>query len=864
MKKYTYVTGVITIILLGGSIFAGNIYAQSVCGIIYEENGSEEEIEDCDNQFEANSAFPFTLIAGGVVITEGASYEMPLGTTQTILLQATNADDVDAVALYRHEGQDFYGIEIDEISPETQYETLFEQAGTYTLVLNRETELVTFNETSLWQQIKFWLLPTAHALEYPFSEIFTRTFTITEPFVEAECGFIVFDSYQLPIEDCDNPLGVAVPNSELAITFSDVAIEEGQAYPFEGISDVFTLSGADPQANALRSILYRHEGEDYIVEQDGLEAYTFATTGTYSIVVTEEDLILSDASFLQQIRSVIIPTAHAALGDVTIITFEVVAGEEEPEPLSDLLLQYEPVLYFHPDEDYFPMNVEAFVEGSGLWDSTLIDENLVPRGDGNILSLDYLATTTDTTNWYLAYSSDEAGTIDLVEAKRRYDEATFTNTAMPTYYAYEMEDEYVDEFGVVHRFKVLQYWYFYAMNNWAEQGGFNNHEGDWESVFVFLDADTEEPMYAAFSAHHNDGEPSNLLQFASVRRNWDSDDTVFDEGQIVSFVSVGSHANYSDNGNNGEHYARSGDDLTSNDGLKYYESEWNSKFLISTEVDSVFSRYQGLWGTNKLGLGTAAPQGPLYSDVSGIVRFENPIEWAGIDQLSELVVDEPTDTLTFNQSDITMQFAQALENGTIVTVDPHDEFINFGVNIAEIDLLPHYYDFGTSLADGTFEVHVTLTYTDEELEALELSEDALTIYYYNDVTDIWEVVDATVDTVLNTLTFTTNHFSVYAIGVVEQTEEQTLEELYEQLRTTISDTELRRLYKKLLIRQVVLSKRFAEREHPVSIKIAKKLLENVQRRITRYERRGLLTEDEKNKIEVDVNKVLEKLNFEIT
>lgn len=542
----------------------------------------------------------------------------------------------------------------------------------------------------------------------------------------------------------------------------------------------------------------------------------------------------------------------------------------EPEPLSDLLLQYEPVLYFHPDEDYFPMNVEAFVEGSGLWDSTLIDKNLVPRGDGNILSLDYLATTTDTTNWYLAYSNDEAGTIDLAEAKRRYDEATSTDTAVPTYYAYEMDDEYEDEFGVVHRFKVLQYWYFYAMNNWSEHQDLgNSHEGDWESVFVFLDADTEEPMHVAFSAHHNDGDPSNPLQYASVRRGWDAENILFDNGQVISFVSAGSHANYPTNGSDGIHTVTPliTDDLTSTLGNKFREENWLKRIPVSTLAPDWFVDYVGRWGANKLNdllNGNSGPQGPLYSDVSGIVRFENPIEWAGIDRLSELVVDEPTDTLTFNQSDITMQFAQALENGTIVTVDPHDEFINFGVNIAEIDLLPHYYDFGTSLADGTFEVHVTLTYTDEELEALELSEDALTIYYYNDVTDIWEVVDAAVDTVLNTLTFTTNHFSVYAIGVVEQTEEQTLEELYEQLRTTISDTELRRLYKKLLIRQVVLSKRFAEREHPVSIKIAKKLLENVQRRITRYERRGLLTEDEKNKIEVDVNKVLEKLNFEIT
>ncbi|MEZ4200526.1 MAG: hypothetical protein R3B69_02975 [Candidatus Paceibacterota bacterium] len=111
-----------------------------------------------------------------------------------------------------------------------------------------------------------------------------------------------------------------------------------------------------------------------------------------------------------------------------------------------------------------------------------------------------------------------------------------------------------------------------------------------------------------------------------------------------------------------------------------------------------------------------------------------------------------------------MRFAEALEAGDIVTVNPHEEFISFGLNLDEVDLLPHFYDFTTNLPNGDFTVDVTLTYTDEELAELGLFESELTIWHYNELTDEWELVDSIVDTDANTISFTTSHFSIYAIG----------------------------------------------------------------------------------------------------
>src|SRR5690606_18538372 len=108
----------------------------------------------------------------------------------------------------------------------------------------------------------------------------------------------------------------------------------------------------------------------------------------------------------------------------------------------------------------------------------------------------------------------------------KYDALVTDGKAKTTVYAHRMEDSYQDAQGGTYTYIVLQYWYFYAMNNWKEVGGQNNHEGDWESVFVFLDKDTEDPKYVAFSAHHNDGENEtfNKLQYDSVRRIWNGNE----------------------------------------------------------------------------------------------------------------------------------------------------------------------------------------------------------------------------------------------------------------------------------------------------------------------------------------------------
>ena len=521
--------------------------------------------------------------------------------------------------------------------------------------------------------------------------------------------------------------------------------------------------------------------------------------------------------------------------------------EEIIEPIDPLLLQYAPVLYMHEDEDYFPMNVESFVNDSSLWSQDGIGDTLLRyEEDLTFEEFESIIQNEDTSNYYLAYSDpDNAKSIDLLAAKIKYDLTTTSGEATTTVYVHKMNDNYIDEQGVRHDFIVLQYWYFYAMNNWGKyQVLGNNHEGDWESVFIFLDTETENPLHVAYSAHHNDGVNDSFLQYGSVRRSWESDEVSKNNSKVNSFVSVGSHAMYP---NAGTRNTGLGKDTSSILGFKISESVVTEMSASAGNLDA-WMGYEGKWGTDTFNLGGDGPLSPATSTVSGHLRFHEPVAWAGIDQFSEFIITEPAISITSTVAQVTMQFTDVLQNGTIVTIDPHEEYVSFGVNVVDIEFLPRYYDFSTSLLNDTFEVEVTLTYTDEELVTLNMTENDLTIFYHNEVTDTWEAVEATVDAVSNTISFVTNHFSRYAIGVPEKIE-YSLEELFTMFLQEVEETSLRSYQKRLLRRYLNITEKFLDRDTERAIRIAKRFIKRLERKIERWE---VLTSEES----IDLRKIL--------
>jgi hypothetical protein len=201
-----------------------------------------------------------------------------------------------------------------------------------------------------------------------------------------------------------------------------------------------------------------------------------------------------------------------------------------PAPLDSgaLLRKYEPVLFFHPQEDWAPEAADAFVGrarverqvASGKWSaappplptstsgcafSPCFRLNLpcpLHGGDGC-----YEASRSTAGDWQhpVVY-----GRVITVPA----------GTAPPA------------GFAVAPRY-LVRYWFFYEFDDWrtADRRLWQAHEGDWENITVGLSS-TAEPLFAAYSQH-----------CSGTIRAWSSVGTRAGS-HPVAYVALGSHANY--------------------------------------------------------------------------------------------------------------------------------------------------------------------------------------------------------------------------------------------------------------------------------------------------------------------------------
>jgi hypothetical protein len=90
-------------------------------------------------------------------------------------------------------------------------------------------------------------------------------------------------------------------------------------------------------------------------------------------------------------------------------------------------------------------------------------------------------------------------------------------------------------------YTVLQYWYFYAFNDWRSTFfGVNDHEADWETIAVYLVEDDAadggglRPAWVAASSHDLGG--------PDLRRRWDDPQLRREGDHPLVFVGAGSHS----------------------------------------------------------------------------------------------------------------------------------------------------------------------------------------------------------------------------------------------------------------------------------------------------------------------------------
>jgi hypothetical protein len=217
---------------------------------------------------------------------------------------------------------------------------------------------------------------------------------------------------------------------------------------------------------------------------------------------------------------------------------------------------------------------------------------------------------------------------------------------------------------------VLQYWLFYAFNDWRSNFfGANDHEADWEKVFVYLselDSGGMCPEWVAYAAHEESGD--------RLRRRWDDPELEKSGEHPVVYACAGSHASRYFRGeyltelefplprtfararkaarrlwyrtlrqyaeeDSSEPFTIPFVDYGRGDGLSVgpdQDREWNHPRLMQDPVPSWVSGYRGLWGlyTRDPFEGEDAPAGPMYNRDKSLNRaWYDPVGWAGLDKV---------------------------------------------------------------------------------------------------------------------------------------------------------------------------------------------------------------------------------------
>jgi hypothetical protein len=390
-----------------------------------------------------------------------------------------------------------------------------------------------------------------------------------------------------------------------------------------------------------------------------------------------------------------------------------------------LLQRFEPVIRSTSGDGFYPMDVEPYVRNCSLWVQKPGREarRVVPDGK---LSLDRLAQQPldeagavhflklsdveemqtegqeGRLQMFRRHARDRKESREAFRAGRgrlarvgyfsRFVDALYSiallargrvpgESAAAAQEAYERimdEDEHYRYHGRVLRqdgWVVLQYWLFYPFNNWRSGFfGANDHEADWEKVFLYLsEAENGEvnPEWVAYAAHNYTGD--------NLRRRWDDPEVVKVGEHPVIFVGAGSHASYFAQGEylteltvplpgpiaRVTRWLRSFwktrlgqylDDEATADGSGYLsipfvdyargdglsvgeggDRAWDEPRLLAHPIPDWVSGYRGLWGLYARDPfeGEDAPAGPMYNRDKTVARaWYDPVGWAGLDKVS--------------------------------------------------------------------------------------------------------------------------------------------------------------------------------------------------------------------------------------
>jgi hypothetical protein len=257
-----------------------------------------------------------------------------------------------------------------------------------------------------------------------------------------------------------------------------------------------------------------------------------------------------------------------------------------PVDASALLQQYEPVLYFQPQEAWAPETVDRFLSEARL-------EQQTAAGKWTTIQPP-LPTSTNGCSLSPCYRLDLPCPLSSGVACYEHERSTTADWQHPSVYArlVAVPSGTPPPAGLPAPRYLLRYWLFYRFDDWhsLKKRLWQAHEGDWESITVALSA-TQQPLFAAYSEHCS----GTVHAWAGVRKRAGT--------HPVAYVALGSHANYFTS-------AQTGARLT--DCLRSYASSSRlaaAERIVSLTGDRVVDQ-----------MGTAHPAGP--ADLPGVAPLE--------------------------------------------------------------------------------------------------------------------------------------------------------------------------------------------------------------------------------------------------
>ncbi len=205
-----------------------------------------------------------------------------------------------------------------------------------------------------------------------------------------------------------------------------------------------------------------------------------------------------------------------------------VAGAGPPADQLRLLALYEPVLLFHPAEDWAPQNVDSYLSVARVERQTTAATWSPVPAPTPTSNLGCLFNPCFRLNLPCALRSGYACYHQQAIRQTDWSNPVIYATAVP------VPANTAPPPGQTKRPRLLlHYWLFYAVDDWHSLRNrlWQTHEGDWESITVGLDA-FQKPLFAAYSEHCS----GTVSPWRAV--------TVRGGTHPVAYVALGSHANW--------------------------------------------------------------------------------------------------------------------------------------------------------------------------------------------------------------------------------------------------------------------------------------------------------------------------------